>query len=120
MAQDGLIYAPKSFKSATWLQLVEYCNGCGAADSWFRPPAYFWGTWIGAACIVHDWYYSISKTVWGKLRSDWIMYKNIIKLVVADEAIHWWKPLTLQKSRAWVYYQSVRKFGDKAYWKGKN
>lgn len=119
MAQDGLIYAPKSFKNATWLQLVEFCNGCGASGSWFRPPAYIWGTWIGAACIVHDWMYSFSKTLRGKLKADRGMYDNIIRLVIADEAINWWKPLAMQKSRAWVYYQSVRKFGNKAFWKGK-
>ena len=119
MSQDGVISASKSFKSATWLQLVEYCNGCGAAGSWFRPPAYIWGTWIGAACISHDWDYQFGTTAWGKLRADWRMRINIIKLVVADESINWWKPLALQKARANVYYQSVRKFGNKAFWKNK-
>ena len=120
MAQDGVISASKSFKNATWLQLVEYCNGCGASGSWFRPPAYIWGTWIGAACIAHDWDYQFGTTSWGKLRADWRMRVNIIKLVVADESVNWWKPLALQKARANVYYQSVRKFGNKAFWKGKN
>ena len=119
MAQDGLTSGSKSFKNATRLQLVEYCNGCGAANSWFRPPAYIWGTWIGAACIPHDWDYQFGTTAWGKLKADWRMYKNIIKLVTADEAVNWWKPLVMQKARANLYYQSVRKFGSKAYWKNK-
>lgn len=119
MARKGVISGSKSFKNASILQLVEYCNGCGAAGSWFRPPAYIWGTWIGAACIPHDWDYSFGTTEWGKLKADRRMYKNIIKLVTADEAVNWWKPLILQKSRANLYYQSVRKFGGKAYWRGK-
>lgn len=119
MARDGLIYAPKSFKNATWLQLVEYCNGCGAAGSWFRPPAFIWGTWIGAACIVHDWMYQFGKTKWGKLRADWAMYLNIVKLVSFDESVNWWKPLKLQMLRADIYYQAVRLKGSKAYWKNK-
>jgi hypothetical protein len=119
MAQDGVISASKSFKKATWLQLVEYCNGCGASGSWFRPPAYIWGVWIGPACISHDWDYTFGTTEFGKLKADWRMYKNIIKLLIDGELLSKWKPLYFMKNRAWVYYRSVRRFGKTAYWKNK-
>lgn len=117
MAIDGLIAAPESFKKASWLELVEYCNGCGAADSWFRPPPTIYGTWIGAACIIHDWRYTFGLSEEDKNRADKEMHSNIIKLIIADSK--WFKPVTLQKARAWTYYQAVKLFGNKAFWKNK-
>jgi len=46
LAQQGVLYAPASFLLATHEQLRSNCNGCGAADSWFRPPKRIYGTLI--------------------------------------------------------------------------
>jgi len=116
MAQDGLIYAPKSFKEATWLQLVEYCNGCGAAGSFFRPPETIYLTDVSSTCIIHDWCYTMGKTIEDKEEADRIFLNNMIRIF--NRADTWYK--CLQVRRAKKYYYAVKLFGGSAFWAGKN
>ena len=119
LAHAGIIYAPASFLCATKEQLADTCNGCGAADSWFRPPSHLFGTWIGAACIVHDWMYGHGRTNEDKDEADRTFKHNMLRLVQRD-AHNWYKPSYVQRKLVNVYYKSVVDFGGPAFWKGKN
>ena len=119
LAIQGIIYAPASFLLATPEQLEEMCNGCGAADSWFRPPEKMYGTNIVAACIVHDWMYGKGCTIEDKEEADRIFFNNMIRLIERDR-VKWYKPTHLQHRRAYKYYKTVDLFGGPAFWAGKN
>ena len=119
MAKEGLIYAPDSFLNATIDELVDACNGCGAAGSWFRPPKRIYGTLIVYACIIHDWMYSKGLTDEDKVKADRVFRGNLNRIITLDSD-KWYKPVKLQRARALFYYSMVKCFGHEAFWKGKN
>ena len=119
LAIQGIIYAPASFLLASPQQLEWVCNGCGAADSWFRPPPKVYGTDIVAACIVHDWMYGHGCTIEDKEEADRTFFNNMIRLVERDR-VKWYKPTSLQHRRVYKYYKAVDLFGGPAFWAGKN
>lgn len=119
LARQGIIYAPASFLTATENELVSICNGCGASGSYFRPPATLYGTWIGAACNVHDFMYQYGRTIEDKDEADRTMLNNMLRLINRDSG-KWYKPSMLQRARARKYYYAVKLMGGEAFWKGKN
>ena len=60
---DKVLYAPQSFIDIDLNALVLTCNGCGAADSWFRPPSKMYGTEVVYAFHIHDWMYHEGRTI---------------------------------------------------------
>ena len=119
LARAGVLFAPVTFLNASHQQLKETCNGCGAADSWFRPPATIYGTNIVYACHIHDWMYSEGRTIEDKDEADRSMFNNMNRLIRRD-ADKWYKPTSLQHRRALKYYLAVKDFGGSAFWAGKN
>lgn len=119
LAIDGTLYAPKEFVEATLDELLDICNGCGAADSWFRPPRRIYGTLIVYACHIHDWMYNYGKVKEDKDEADRVMENNINRLITIDSE-KWYKPTFLQRRRAKKYYLAVKHFGGEAFWAGKN
>lgn len=119
LARAGVLYAPASFLNATPNQLMEVCNGCGAAGSWFRPPKRIYGTLIVYACHIHDWMYSFGKTLEDKEEADRVMNNNMNRLITRDSH-KCYKPTFLQRRRARKYYLAVKHFGAEAFWAGKN
>lgn len=119
LAQTNIIFAPANFLCASIEQLQFVCNGCGAADSHFRPPSTIYGTSIIEACIIHDWMYQHGRSIEDKHEADRVFLNNMIRLIMRD-ANDWYRPTFLQKKRAMVYYRSVSYFGGDAFWKGKN
>ena len=118
LAKDGTLYAPKSFKDASYYELNLVCNGCGAADAKFDfIPDRIYGTYIGHACHIHDWMYDQGATAQDKIVADDWFFENLKSLIDREKA--WYKPKILMKWRAKKYYLAVKKFGDGAYWKGK-
>ena len=118
LAKNGTLYAPKSFKDASYYELNLVCNGCGAADAKFDfIPDRIYGTYIGHACHIHDWMYDEGKNEDDKIFADNAFYDNICILISRDKA--WYKPKFLMERRAYKYYIGVSCFGDDAYWKGK-
>jgi len=118
LARDGTLYAPQSFKDATYYELNLVCNGCGAGDAKFDfVPDRIYGTYIGHACHIHDWMYDEGLTANDKVVADKQFLVNMEKLISRDTA--WYKPKFLMIQRAIKYYLAVKKFGDKAFWKGK-
>lgn len=119
LARVGALYAPASFKNATLDQLLDVCNGCGAAGSWFRPPKRMYGTLIVYACIIHDWQYGFGTTHEDREEADRIFHNNMNRLITRD-SVKWYKPTRLQRIRAYTYYVAVKRHGGEAFWAGKN
>lgn len=119
LARNGILYAPASFLNAPKSQLVSTCNGCGAANSWFRPPSRIYGTLIIYACIIHDWMYAFGRTIEDKEEADRVFLNNMLRLINRDKK-KWYKPTILQRRRALKYYMAVKCFGGEAFWVGKN
>lgn len=119
LARKGVINAPQSFKDASLEKLREFCNGCGAKGSWFRPPKRIYGTLIIYACIVHDWQYSFGLTNDDKCVADRTFKHNMNRLITRDSQDKWYKPTGLQRTRALIYYFFVKEFGGEAFWTGK-
>lgn len=118
LARAGILYAPASFLNATLDELLDVCNGCGAAGSWFRPPKRIYGTLIVYACHIHDWMYNFGTTIEDKDESDRVMENNMNRLITRDSR-KWYKPTFLQRRRARKYYLAVKHFGGEAFWAGK-
>ena len=119
LAQSGVLYAPVSFLTATLDELLDVCNGCGAADSWFRPPKRIYGTLIVYACIIHDWQYHFGFTNEDKEEADRVFLNNNFRLIDRDSH-KWYKPTFAQRRRALKYYEAVKYKGGPAFWAGKN
>jgi len=118
LAKAGVLYAPANFLIASEDRLDEISNGCGAADSWFRPPKRIYGTLIVYACIIHDWMYHFGLSEEDKVDADRIFKGNMNRLVTRDSD-KWYKPTKLQRIRVLFYYSMVGWFGHEAFWKGK-
>lgn len=115
---DKILYAPQSFIDTDLNNLVLVCNGCGAADSWFRPPSKIYGTQVVYAFHIHDWMYHEGRTIEDKDTADRVMLNNLYRLIELDST-KWYKPTFLQRRRALKYYWGVKYGGGPAYWKGK-
>ncbi len=101
------------FKNSPLDRLVGICNGCGAAGSWFRPPAKIWGTSIIEACIIHDHAYYTGSNYDDKKEADKDFLDNMLTLI--DRRSRWYKPTRFQRWRAKRYYQAVKYYGGAAF-----
>ena len=117
LAIVGVLYAQASFKNSPLDRLADICNGCGAAGSWFRPPAKIWGTSIIEACIIHDYDYYAGVTYEDKEEADRVFLNNMLRLI--DKRTRWYKPTKFQRWRAKRYYQAVKYYGGAAFWGNK-
>ncbi len=118
LAQAGILYAPAAFLNASVDELLSICNGCGADDSWFRPPKRIYGTLIVYACIIHDFMYEKGFYIEDKNEADRVFCNNMNRLITID-SVKWYKPTFLQRRRALKYYYAVKQFGGEAFWAGK-
>jgi len=118
LARINILYAPASFKFATWETLLEVCNGCGAAGSWFRPPKRMYGTLIVHACHIHDWMYHEGQSIEDKEEADRVFLNNLQRIISRETK--WYKPKFLMRIRAKEYYLAVKYGGGEAFWVGKN
>ena len=120
LAAAGALYAPASFKAASYNELKRVCNGCGAANAKFDfIPDRIYGTHIGSACNIHDWMYEVGSTIEDKDEADRVMLNNLYRLIERDKH-KWYKPTFLQRQRALKYYFFVKHLGGSAFWSGKN
>ena len=117
LAREGKLDSCVGFKSATFEELNEACNGCGAANAKFDfVPDRIWGTYIGYACHIHDWDYDKGITEEDKMQADKRFLRNLVEIINWGP---WYKPKLLQRFRAYLYYLAVNKKGHSAYWEGK-
>ena len=120
LAVAGVISAPVGFLTSTVDYLVDVTNGCGAAGSWFRPPARIYGTLISHACNVHDYQYHHGRTIEDKHEADREFHNNLLRLIDRDCKKKWYKPRWLMRKRARLYYLAVKECGGPAFFSGKN
>ena len=119
LTKSGILIASTAFKTSSLSTLLTICNGCGAADAKFDfVPDRIYGTYIGYACHIHDFEYSIGTTNKDRKRADKEFRKNLYKLIDLEDKPY--KPKPLMKFRARVYYTLVRWRGGSAFWAGKN
>lgn len=113
-----ILWAPTSFLTTDLDTLLDVCNGCGAANAKFDfVPDRIYGTYIGYACVIHDWMYDVGRTIEDKEEADRVFLNNLLRLISREEK--WYKPNFLMRRRAYKYYWAVKCFGGPAYWQGK-
>jgi len=95
-------------------------NGCGTAG-WKGAliPDSIYLVSIKAACLIHDFDYYWGTTAKDKKNADYRFLVNM-KALIKHESRPWSKWLnTNRRLRAHIYYESVRKFGNAAFFDGK-
>jgi hypothetical protein len=121
LARDGVLDASEEFKNATGEELNRICNGCGSKGALFDfVPDRIWGADISAACNIHDFDYEYGETKEAKKKADDRMLANTKKLVSINHKNNTYKPEFLMNARANLYYWSVKYFGKRSFWRGKN
>lgn len=109
------LYAPISYWEAPETIKNKICNGCGAKDG-LKVPDTMWGLDISEACKIHDWMYQHGETLADKIFADAMFRLNLSMIIdkYSNPAVAY-----LRHSRASKYYLAVVKFGNDAYWTGK-
>ena len=121
LVMSGVLSAPESFRLASINELMDVCNGCGAANAKFDfVPDRIWGTDISASCQIHDWEYSVGLTNEDKEVADRRWRNNLFRTIDADCKKKCYKPRRLMRRRAKSMYFLVDELGGSAFWDGKN
>ena len=94
------------------------CNGCGTGWNTRLVPDTIYGVSITPACCIHDYMYSVGKTIEDKCTADRVFLNNMLRIIEAVNT--WYYPTALARRRALKYYEAVINFGSTAYWEGKN
>jgi len=117
LVEAGKIMAHPGFIKTELADLLDICNGCGAAGSKLPVPDTIWGLWVGPNCNLHDYRYHIGKTEFHKQVADLEMLSNNLRAI--EECSVWFlKPM--RRQRALTYYAAVTDLGDAAFWAGKD
>jgi hypothetical protein len=116
LVKDGKILAHPDFLATPIDELVEMCNGCGAAGKFDFVPDTIYGLWVGPNCNVHDHWYAVTASHPEKAKADREMLINNLRAIEARSV---WILKPLRRMRAMTYYVAVTDLGGKAYWKGK-
>ena len=116
LVREGKLKAHPDFLMTSFGDLLDICNGCGAAGSKLPIPDTIYGLWVGPGCNLHDFRYHIGKTAKDKEMADIEMLANNMRAI---EACSTWILKPFRRRRALTYYGAVTDLGDKAFWKGK-
>ena len=117
LVEAGDLIAHPLFLQAPFSELLEICNGCGAAGAKFDfVPDTIWGLWVGPTCNLHDFDYHMGRTDQDKAEADIRMLANNLRTI---EACSTWILKPPRRMRALNYYQAVTDFGGPAFWSGK-
>lgn len=93
-------------------------NGCGSSKARFDyVPDSIFGVSITEACRIHDYMYSVGKTLDDKYQADLIFLSNM--LVLVERNTSWWYPTTIARNLVLKYYEAVVYFGEPAFFEGK-
>ena len=108
------IYVPESFWKYDEVTLAMMTNGCGPkgiGDFIVPDTAYLLS--IKAACIIHDFMYSIGETLLDKKRADKFFKDNMLKII--NKKSKFWLLKILRRIRAFEYYEAVSIGGYEAF-----
>ncbi len=112
------LFAPADYWKLSPKAKAEICNGCGPKGlGGFLVPNTLWGLPIVEACNIHDFMWSIAKTIEEKNEADRVFLNNMIRIINARSGI---LLRGLRRYRAMSYYSAVKDFGGPAFWSGKN
>ena len=92
--------------------------GCGTAESWIVPDTIY-GLNITPVCCIHDDDYKNGKTQGDRERADYRFLRNLMETI--DQAPGFINAMLRmpRRRRALKYYEAVNRFGDEAFWAGK-
>ena len=108
------LMAPDSFWETDEIELSLQTGGCGPGEFGDRlVPDTAYGLSLKPACICHDYFYSIGRTMADKERADTEFLFNMITLV--NRGSKWLR--YLRRLRAMTYYSMVADFGGSSYQK---
>lgn len=98
------------------------CNGCGTGWSAKLVPNSIYGMGIKDVCCIHDDRFEFQdKSIEHLNMSNREFLNNLVRKINSDKK--WWRNnffiKKLMRSRAYIYYKAVDKFGASAYWDGK-
>ena len=109
----GLIAHP-TFWTTDDIELALMTGGCGPGEQGDKlVPDTAWGLSFKPACIVHDHYYSVGRTMLDKEIADRQFLLNMVTLI--NRGTVWLR--YLRRQRAMTYYSMVADFGGKSYQK---
>lgn len=118
LVRDGVLDAHPDFLSTPIEELLEICNGCGAAGAKIDlVPDTMWFMSVKPVCHLHDFGFKKGKTIEDKEMEDRRMMNNYVRLIDQNSN---WLMRRLRYRRAKKYYKVVHYFGGPAFWKGKN
>jgi hypothetical protein len=99
------------------IELFKVVNGCGAAGSKFDFVAdTVYGLSIKQACFIHDFDYSVGKTLEDKYAADSRFLDNMLAIIHNEST---WFLKWPRRLRAMSYYSAVCDMGYSAFWAGK-
>lgn len=115
----SILFAPPEYWSLDKTDHRKICNGCGSKGlCGYLIPDTIWGLRITEACNIHDFMYSIGKTIADKEAADRVFFNNMLRIIDANTFWDWLKRQRIR--RAMIYYKAVVEFGGPAFWQGKN
>lgn len=97
------------------------CNGCGSGWNSKLVPDRIYFLNINRACCIHDYMYEVGTTIQDKRLADEVLLLNLKRLI--DEDKNFLRNNRFMKRRmkniAKIYYDFVDKFGEDAFFNGK-
>jgi len=116
----AILYKPMGYERLSKAAKSKLCNGCGAKGfGGYLVPDTMLGLSMTEACNIHDYEYSIGKTIAAKDKADRTFLNNCIRIIEQDGK-QWGWLVKWRKQRAHEYDLAVQQFGGPAYWQGKN
>lgn len=115
----GLL-APQSYVNAQQAVKASICNGCGI-KGWkgTMVPETAWGLSLTRACNIHDWMYSSGISRADKVLADKTFHTNMRRLILDGTSKYNYPLRYARYTRAYTYYNAVKRWGDTAFWNGK-
>lgn len=115
----SILFAPPGYWTLSETDHRKTCNGCGAKGlCGYLVPDTIWGLRITEACNIHDYMYSIGKTIADKEVADRVFFNNMLRIIDANTPWNWLKRLRVRRAK--IYYKAVVEIGGPAFWCGKN
>lgn len=109
------LYAPERFESSRFFVDGKCGPGVDTIGDKLVPEKIL-GLFITEACKIHDYMYSVGKTLEDKATADRVFRNNMVRLIQAGSR---WLVVP-RVMLANIYYSSVVAFGGPAFWDNKN
>jgi hypothetical protein len=110
MVNQGLL-APKSYWDLSESEKYEITNGCGPQRASGFVPNTIFGANLKPACDIHDYIYTKPESMISRKDADDLFLENMKKIIKDQVSFRPFR--TLAEISAFIYYMSVRLFGDK-------